>query len=167
MTKLIETYYTEQRDNLVRSISRRAGNIPNAEDVVQEAFTRALTYSGSFTGETQNQLAAWFKTIMYRSLKDMMNEERNQGGTMTSEEPEEELTSSADDVWAAKVGLKKLYDLIHSKPTDVSKTLYLHHFGGYKPKEISQIVDEPYDTIKKRIARFKVELEEAREGSGI
>lgn len=162
MTKLIENYYKSQRDHLVRTLSRRAGSIENAEDVVQEAFYRALRYSNSFYGHTEGELAAWFKTIMYRSLKDFSSHERNQGMAM-SEPPEEELSLTTEEIWEHESDIRDVYNLVMAKPEAVSQSLYLYFFGRYRPMEISQILDEPYDTVKKRILRFKVELEELKD----
>ena len=62
---IIEEFYKENFDKLVVQLSRRAGSLENAEDIVQEAFLRALTYKDAYNPKL-NQFSTWFNGILRR-----------------------------------------------------------------------------------------------------
>lgn len=98
MREAIEEFYRENCDLYVRRLSRQAGSYSNAEDVVQEAFLRALQYSDSYTISDNNNLEKWFNSILRRALVDFKRIETKQGMVVETDsgEPESTETSSVD-----------------------------------------------------------------------
>ena len=76
--KLIEDYYRENFDSLVIRTINKAGGKANAEDIVQEAFTRALTYYTSYVPDIY-EFGAWFSRILDNTSKDFHRVEKNKG----------------------------------------------------------------------------------------
>jgi len=66
--KVIEDYYRKNFKRLVNISRGRAGSYHNAEDVVQEAFTRALKYHKSYN-PAMTAFDAWFSRILDNSLR--------------------------------------------------------------------------------------------------
>lgn len=85
--KELTTHFEENYDRLVKRASFRVGGMTNAEDVVQEAFTRALQYSASFE-YSNRELTAWFNTILNNAASDLKSELRREGMSVASETPE-------------------------------------------------------------------------------
>ncbi len=78
MTQL-EKLYRDNRKRYVNMMSRilrhdRAGG----EDVVQEAFCRALKFYGSYD-ERRGKLETWFNTILFNSLRDNQRASKGSG----------------------------------------------------------------------------------------
>lgn len=155
MYKLIEEFYTENRRLLVNSWSRRAGSPENAEDILQEAFFRALKYKDSFNPERQ-EIGAWFNRIMNNTFVAFKRDERLEG--MSVEYNDEthaetyEMSQTDADLTA------RIIDEINKKDGDVRDTLYLFFVKEFKPTEVRDILDIPYRTIQSYIYRFKGEM---------
>lgn len=75
---LIEKFYKEYRNRLVNETKKKVGSIYNAEDVVQEAFLRALTYCGTFDPD-KGPFEEWFSRIIANAGKDFNKVERLHG----------------------------------------------------------------------------------------
>ena len=52
MSNLIETYYTDHRDELLAFVSSRLGGSEESEDIVQNVFLRLLTSDKMITAIT-------------------------------------------------------------------------------------------------------------------
>lgn len=155
MKQTLIDFYNNERNTLVKKYNRRAGSPENAEDVVQEAFTRALQYIDSYD-PSKKELGAWFYTILQNSLRDFKREDKN-GGMVMFEEEHMEPTEFVD---LDKEVRNELHNLIDTK-NDVAKevlTLYFRH--GYMIKDIDNTTDHSYAAIKAIILRFKKEVKE-------
>ena len=151
----LELYYQEERKHLVNKVKRRAGGEVNAEDVVQEAFTRGLKYANSFD-ETRRPFEAWFNTILNNSLRDFQRQERLYGMNISLDE---EKIDGVDMKEIRGVIKRDLYKLINRQPEPKSTILRLHFRKGYKTREITEVVDAPLGTVFSTIRRFKQEVE--------
>ena len=151
----IELYYQEERKNLINKVKRRAGGEVNAEDVVQEAFTRALKYQNSFD-ETKRPFEAWFNTILNNALRDFQRQERLYGMNI---ELDEEKIDGVDMKEIRGVVKGEIRKLIHNQPEPKATILRLHFNKGYRTREIVDVVDVPLGTVFTTINRFKQEVE--------
>lgn len=87
MYDIIEQHYRDNFDRLVSAYQGRVGH-HNAEDVVQEAYTRALLYSKSFSDE--RPIDHWINQILRNCAADHYR-------GIVPKEPEEVLESMPDD----------------------------------------------------------------------
>lgn len=70
MRKTIEDFYrAEYRNKVGLMTARCGGNRADGEDVVQEAFARAVRFSSTYNPEL-GPFDVWFNTILYNSLRD-------------------------------------------------------------------------------------------------
>src|SRR3546814_8875926 len=87
MNKVIDAYYRENYDSLVKRLSYRLGTRENAEDTVQEAFTRAVKYYESCSVDFDR----WFKVLLANAVKDAQGDIRTAGLTKSIDDATDEL----------------------------------------------------------------------------
>lgn len=152
MKELIQQLYVDEYETMCHRIKNRVGGLINAEDVVQEAYTRALQYSNSYN-EKLSTLGGWFNTILNNSAKDFKREERLSGMTT-----DEELTEPADETaYTAEMVEKVLKDMDESPYREI---LRLYFILGYKPADIAKVTDQRPQSISNAVQRFKNEMKE-------
>ena len=156
----LEVYYQENYQGFVKKVKRRAGSVENAEDVVQEAFARALKYIGSFKEGKQN-FDAWFNTILNNSLRTFMRNEKLYGMNM---ELDEEKLDGVEFMGVYRHAKNDIRKMIESHPQ--KEILSLFYISGYSSREISELVDSPLGTIFTTITRFQKEVKE-KYGEGV
>src|SRR3546814_15218451 len=87
MNKVIDAYYRENYDALVKRLSYRLGTRENAEDTVQEAFTRAVKYYESCSVDFDR----WFKALLANAVKDAQGDIRTAGLTKSIDDATDEI----------------------------------------------------------------------------
>lgn len=153
--KVLEEYFKKEYNNLCKKVARRAGSPENAEDVVQEAFYRALKYWNSYNPATK--IGAWFNTILNNACKDKMRDERMAGASI---EFEEELFDGVEMSQTDANTAEHIRKLINAKPYPLCEVLRLYYEKGYKSIEIKQILDVEHGTVRQAVWRFKEEVRE-------
>jgi len=159
MRSEIEAYYEANYGRLVKKFSYRAGGIPNAEDVVQEAFARALQYMSSFDS-TRQELGAWFNTILNNALKDAKRDHRKQGMTPGVDE-DAELSEPLDATMMKEQMIANILADIEKRAPVHQQVLTLYFLQGYTAKDISRVVDQKLNTVQTYIKRFKQHMRDA------
>lgn len=152
----IEKYYTENYNQLINRVKRRCGGVINAEDVVQEAFARAIKYKDSFDDQ-RRPYEAWFNTILNNSLRDFQRQERLYG--MNLEFEEEKIDGVSMKEIRATTG-REIHRLIAQQEEPKRTILNLHFNRNYTTREIAEVEDVPLGTIFTTINRFKKEVME-------
>ena len=152
--KMVEDHYRKFNNKLVKMLTKKAGNRQNAEDTVQEAYTRALTYIKSYDGKSD--FGAWFNTILVNALSDNKVEVRNNGqtGDRCVESIEDHIKGNVLD----KIQNDEILTAIKAKTDSVKKILTLYFFHQYKPREIALVVPQTGYNIRKIVQRFKEEM---------
>lgn len=146
---LLNTHYVENYDKLVKRLSYRAGGIHNAEDVMQEAYARALNYLDSFDPMVKG-FGAWFNSVINNSLRDFKSTERIRG-MARSLDKEENLADIAQD----QEIIDKLMQEVESIPNEKSREiLKMFVFLGYSAKEVARVVDTNMSNIRRTINEF-------------
>ncbi len=152
--QLIEDFYVDNREVLLKRLYHRAGTPENAEDVLQESFERALKYMSSFDAERQ-ELGAWFNTIMNNTLKTFKRDERSCG---TYVEFDEELADPIPMSQTNEDTIVRIKETINSKQGDDRTILHLYFNEQYKPREIMTILDTNNKRINYVVNLFKLEM---------
>lgn len=134
-------------------MSFRAGTEWDAEDIVQEAYARAIQYQDSFDG---SNLDRWITTILNNSLREFKNTEKG-FATATFDE---ELMDGVDCSHYPDTVMREIYDLISTKSVAQKEVLNLYFKQEYSAKDISRITDYSYSTAHQIIQRFRNELKE-------
>lgn len=147
MSNVIEEYYKKERNNLIKRIKNRAGSIDNAEDVVQEAFCRALQYFDAYN--SKGDFGGWFNSILENALKQFKNEEKMGGATLHIEEVEEDFHDEIVDHYLP--AMKNL------KPHH-QKIVTLYFKKGYTMPEIANATNTNIRSVEKFLERFKEKI---------
>lgn len=150
----IEKHYRDSRGKLVKKLTFRAGTEEAAEDIVQEAYYRALKYFASFNQD--EDFNKWFSTILNNCLREYKNVEK---GHTNDEFNEEEAEGTACTSYPGHV-MRDIFHLIEQKPAVHKEVLYLHFRQEYSPIDISRITDYSYANCHQIIQRFRNELKQ-------
>ncbi len=154
MSTVIEQHYQDNYDSLVKRFTRRAGTMWDAEDVIQEAYYRALKYFSTFQEGMVFQ--HWFVRILANVLKDHYNS-RIDGTVEFDEDLVEPEYSDYPPHQLRRMFRKEIDDVPNKEHKEILRLYYIY---GFKFKEISQIVDMGYKGIDTVIHRFKLSLKE-------
>jgi RNA polymerase sigma factor (sigma-70 family) len=139
--------------NLARWLTRGRGD---AEDVVQEALVRALTYFPGFRG---GNARGWFLQIVRNAAYASLT--LNRGQPQLVEPDEESLPDPADDPEASLIrrrGRADLARLIAGLEVELRETLILREFEELSYKEIAQVTGAPIGTVMSRLWRARRSL---------
>lgn len=153
--KRLEEQYKQTKDGHIKMMTRiLQGDWAAAEDVVQEAYTRAIYYYPTYDPD-RGPLMPWFNRIMFNALRDVQREYKNRPGENID-------IISADDI----LNVSELPDTIMDEIAEVKnekhqRIIYLFYILGYNSREISQIEDEVTQTnVTTIVNRFKENLSE-------
>jgi len=138
--------------NLARWLTR---NDQDAQDVVQEAFLRALRFLGTFRG---GNVRAWVLRIVRNTCYTWLHQNRPPHPIMEFDEeffgsdprtptPEEAL-SRKDDCTLVRRALQEL-------PPSHREVLILRELEDMSYREISEIMDMPTGTVMSRLSRAR------------
>ena len=147
--------------NLARWLMRDAAA---AEDVLQEALLRSLTYFSGFRGENAR---AWLLRIVRNAAYDAIALNRGIELVPLGEAPEAgeiELPDEADDPEASLLKARercRVRALVAALPVELRETLVLRELEELSYKEISEVTETPIGTVMSRLWRARRRLMEA------
>lgn len=152
--EIIEEHYKQNFNRLVLKYYKRCGVKQAGEDIVQEAYTRALMYANAFNVE--KNFDNWFSKVLNNAFNDYKNEERGN----SFEEFDEELVEGCQENGYYNILRDNLLASIQQYDGENKEILELYFIHGYPPKHIRRLVETKYKTIEQLIYRFKKELRE-------
>ena len=135
-------------------------NEQDAQDVVQEAYLRALKSFGGFHGSNGR---AWLLTIVRNTSYTLMKKNRAVDLTTTFDE-ERHATDYESANPAALLEQTEDAELVREAmdhlPAEFREILVLRHLEGLSYKEIADIAQIPPGTVMSRLARARGKLKE-------
>lgn len=135
-----------------------------AEDVVQDAMLRALSYYAGFRGDDAR---AWLLQIV-RNVAYATLAARKKRAEATLDEDSQELPDLADNPETALTklqGLKLLEQKLAAMPLELRECLVLRELEGCSYKEIARVTETPIGTVMSRLWRARQSLMGLPEGS--
>jgi RNA polymerase sigma-70 factor (ECF subfamily) len=143
----LEELYRKERRNCTKNIYRFTHNWETAEDVVQEAFVKALQAYQTYNPNKAN-LKTWFTKILFRTL----------WGTKKKLPPKmlsiEDVLESEYLISSNEINLK---DYILNVKNEIHKeVLFAHYVLGYKLEETATCLGQTVANVKKVIHRFSI-----------
>lgn len=148
---LIEEHHRTFNDRLVKGLTGSSGGRANAEDVVQEAYLKALSYWSSFNPE--EPLSKWFGGILNNCLKDKIKEEIERGAI-----EREDLPSDVQARAIHQLMLSDVNKVVEQEPKNIAYILKLFFFEQYKSREIADIVPESHTRVRQIVHNFRKTL---------
>ena len=144
--------------NLARWLTR---NPDDAQDVVQEAYLRALRFFGGFHGSDGR---SWFLTIVRNTFHTWQKRNRSLGLVSAFDENLHVKESEAPDPERSQV-LKSqselLMEAVDQLPLEFREVIVLREFEELSYKEIAQLLDIPIGTVMSRLARARKRLQKS------
>ena len=134
--RLLYNRHTQSIWNMAMKLT--AGNAHEAEEIVQEAWMRAITGLPSF--EWKSSLRTWLIKIMINCCREMKRKKAPVTLEETHLEPVNNTISINDT--------KQIIDLL---PEGYQAVLLLHDLEGYKHEEIARMLDIAPGTSKSQL----------------
>jgi RNA polymerase sigma factor (sigma-70 family) len=152
----IAAHYKENYDRMVGFCNKFLKSTERAEDVVQETYTRALTYWES-APDAANELAPWLQGILNNCIRENWKTEMQHGMSLSDEEAENIPTRSSQ---VPAVILSQVERSISEQHPDLARILRLHFIDGYTSKEIAEMVPDTANAIRVAVHRFRNMIKE-------
>jgi RNA polymerase sigma factor (sigma-70 family) len=135
-----------------------------AEEIAQEAFTRAWRHAESYDAR-RGKVATWLLTITRNLAIDHLRARRTEPLDPGS------IQQAADALWMSAGSrpageLGELREALAEVPAEQRRALLLAALFGYTAREISEIEDIPLGTAKTRIRTAMLKVESAAPGRG-
>jgi RNA polymerase sigma-70 factor (ECF subfamily) len=141
--------------NLARWLTR---NDHDAEDLVQEAYLRALKFFDGLHGANSR---AWLLAIVRRTCYTWLEQKRSRGlatsfdeaihgGESGARDPEKQLLRE-EDRQSVRYAVEEL-------PVELREVVVLRELEGLSYKEIAAITEIPLGTVMSRLARARERL---------
>ena len=148
MNNLIETYYTDHRDELLAFVSSRLGGSEESEDIVQNVFLRLLTTDKMITEIT-------LPALVYTIARNLITDYYRRRHTYEAFEHFIKGSSEEDDSMESVFSARELTELLERGlvrvPENCREVYRLHIYGGMKVSEISQALGEGYKSVEHRL----------------
>ncbi len=153
------------KDQLLNFVYRFVGNRNDAEDIVQETFLRV--YKNKHYYKEIAKFSTWIYTIAGNlaktelrkrkrrklfSVSNFMNEEKDYEIPDEERNPELEVDGTIKDDIIQKA--------IEKLPPKFKEVILLRDVQGFSYEEISQILNIPLGTVKSRVNRGRLKLQE-------
>ena len=161
--KLIEEHYLLNYNTLVKKITRRVPNqsVALAEEVVQEAYARALKYQATFEPKI-NTFEKWFNGILRNATNDCKSAEG--GNNKEYDENVEDIRTNKDEHKHLRHILMELYRVQKSSQRDylLLSMFYVH---GFTSKDIAIHMGMTHTNVRQIIFKFRNKLNETSDGA--
>jgi RNA polymerase sigma-70 factor (ECF subfamily) len=126
-----------------------------AEDVVQDALLRGLTYIGSFRGDNPR---AWLLQIVRTAAYTRLAARRDAAEVPLDPEPAAEIPDGADDPEAALARHERTATLakcLAALPTELREVIVLRELEEMSYRDIARITQTPIGTVMSRLWRAR------------
>lgn len=153
----IEGHFRNNHERFTKRFTRYFSSKERGEDVVQSCYTNALTY-WSTAPKDDTEFEKWIRTILNNSGKKNHKEEMLHGATNKEEQAEEE--TSTPSITIPRIIINEVTALIEAKDQPDRTVLKLAMLEGWKPADITDVVDYKLATIRDVIFKFRKEIKE-------
>lgn len=147
----VEEFYRAKYKHLLRQLVARRIDPYDAEDIIQEAFSRALRYYDSFN-PAYCTFGQWFGGILNRCSKDFHRDERLCG---MNDEVKEDTLYTEDDFGANNKLVEEIKKEIGKLEGLQQQICFLYFIRQQKPRHIVEILDCKNKTVRDYVLRFK------------
>jgi RNA polymerase sigma-70 factor (ECF subfamily) len=147
-----ELYHACYR-RLVTQVYGFTGDLAEAQDVVQEAFARALARAGGLAGIDNPE--AWLRTVAINAVRRRWRRRRLLDTILLRDRP---LTRTVEPPPGPERA--DLRAALATLPEAFRQVVVLHYFADLSVDEISTLLEVPTGTIKSRLSRARAALAE-------
>ena len=165
-----EILVKRHKERLLNFVYRFIGNLPDSEDIVQETFVRLYIHKDSY--QPSARFITWLFTIAgnlakselrKRKIRNVLSIHRYFSGSSGMESkdmdlPDEEIT--ADQRADGKIKEEAIQKAILSLPIQFREAVVLRDVQDFSYEEISEMLKVPIGTVKSRVNRGRLRLQE-------
>lgn len=146
----LEEIYRGTYDRLVLSAYALTGSLAEAQDAVQEAFTRAVARPAKVLAADSPE--AWLRTVSLNIARSRYRR-RSKLDTLLRRTPEEPSALPG-------IGVERLAVMaaIRRLPRPQAEAIALHHLADLTVEEVARTLGAPTGTIKARLSRGRAAL---------
>src|SRR5580693_1833201 len=150
---------------LYRRAFRFLGNVPDAEDAVQDALLSAYRHLGQFRG--QAQLSTWLMTIVTNAALMQLRRRHSGYFSLDQEQGEDGLTfserltdskQSPEELCSAAQARDQLVEGVRQLSPKLRRTIQLRDIDGLTTKEAALVLGVPHGTVKAQLSRARAKL---------
>ncbi len=145
---------TQHIASLRRYAMALTGTPHEAEDLVQDCLTRALSRAHQYQAGTN--LRAWLFTIMHNVQINKINLARNKASHAPVEDVEARLALPAGQ--EKRVELREMARALRTLPEDQRRVLLMVGLEGMKYAEVAEVLQIPIGTVMSRLSRAREAL---------
>ncbi len=135
---------------------RYAGNMSEAEDILQESFIKVFTKMKQFN--RQGPLGAWIRRVTVNSAAEFYRKQKNIRLESDLSDHGYLVGSSVDAL--QNLEMEELMEKIQNLPTGFRVVFNMYAIEGYSHKEIGEILEVSEGTSKSQYSRAKAALRE-------
>lgn len=146
----MEELYTAFYEELMRYCVSMTGERSTAEDVVQDAYIRAMGHLEDLEVLSRGQQRAW----LYKTARNLyIDQIRRRARETCVEEEQLALASFEEDMTRAAV-----QQLVGRLPESERALFSLRYFAGYNATELGDMFNLPPSTVRARLASARRKL---------
>ena len=145
-----DVYHASYR-RLVTQLFAFTDDLTEAQDVVQEAFARALARSAGLSDVDNPE--AWLRTVAINVIRRRWRRRRLFDVIMRRERPIQRLTDPGPEP-----DRTDLTDALETIARPYREVILLHYYGDLSVDEIAAALDVPPGTVKSRLSRGRAAL---------
>ncbi len=166
--RLFRDLVQEHSGRLQRFIIRHIGNISEAEDIAQQAFTEAARSYRTFRGESQ--LSTWLYGIALNLIRNHLSRAPERRYDFVGDSGLDDLAAeSATPEEAAEQtqSMRLLQESLDELPESMRSILLLVGMDNLSYEEAAALLSVPIGTVRSRLSRARTALRERLERKGL
>lgn len=145
---MIEELYNTHYKELIGWCRSMTQDLQQAEDLVQEAFLRALTNAELLNHMKEKQRVSW----MYRTIKNLYIDKIRHASFETVMEEIPELVAKSDEFFQIS------YEQAILQLPQEEQELFVMQYQGYNSSELGQIFGIPSGTVRAKLFSARKKL---------
>lgn len=152
---MLEQFYRDFHDELTGWCRTKTQDPSLAEDLVQEAFIRAMDHLSLLEQLSRPQVRSWFYRTLGNLYIDRMRWMRFESVCETIPESRQDIPEYDSIDWEL---------LLNSLPGDEGVLFTMRYLGGYTSSEIGALFQIPAGTVRARLSSARKHLKSALKG---
>lgn len=145
----VREIYRDSYHRLVGQLFGICGDLTGAEEVVQEAFVRAMTHGRSFRRADNPQ--AWLRRVAINVQRNRWRSSQVAARLSSKVQSPRPLLDLSPDHVALIAALRTL-------PAEQREAIVLHHIADLPVHEVAESLSVPEGTVKARLVRGRAAL---------
>ncbi len=158
-TEIVRRY----EDAFIRKALSIIYNQSDAEEIVQDTFTKIYVNANRFTPTEGATFRSWAYRILTNTAFTYYNKKRREGERLTSIHPDFEQLLSAGDGRSVTITKDAVERMLEKIPPHFALVLRLHYIERWPQQDIAEELGETAGTVKVRVHRAKKALAEVAE----